>query len=725
MGDVKLQNKTQYERKLMSYIDLCKMIAQGNQRMTNFLVSFEDKMSEYNAYLSGLSYNDKGNPAVTKENIIQMQNYLSDMNEQISTFLAQFKKSNNISKSLTKVQEIINKDIKTFSNVMPDGKMTLPELIETKKRHVLDVGNSQVKSMSGNMSQRMPVKLPGGKMGLFTAQSEYNLEKMAEEQFAAWKQEYPELGDMFKEIEVALAEKRKEIPEYGLREVFSQYKTDVDKEFDHDNKRIRNIKHVSGGMNELEPIFRDHKNDPGFKKWVLEMANFDLKCDGMETLYGDDHELKIGDNIDGRNNAMSAVADMLGCSDIIAKSIPMTIKNGDKTINGTFMEFANGADFNNPKPGDFQGVAQADFKGKGLKSVANLGVLDYICFNTDRHAGNMLYQFDPNTHEFLGVVGIDNDLSFGEVKTDLIYDNSYGRMGGITSLKLIGSDMAQRIMMLSPEALKMNLKGYGLKDVEIDLAAERLLSVQNAIKDKVIQVVKDDEWVNKKIELYDPTKESDPNAVVIENDTQNIFSEVFDASANLHMIKRNLKSSQNSKQEERILPESKYLKEDENLQDRFEKVSAKLATFNDKLTAANKGLFKSSKQYKNMRAYAKIAKEEFAKMATEVCPKDKNPADFKKDLAKRAENILSNLYDMTTTYIQHKYTDGSLRKSSTAANRTLVALDLKNFVSNNCDKIRVSNKEFYRKVNNQVNLHRSKTVEVTKSQSNIKFPRFQ
>ena len=720
MGDVKLQNKTQYERKLMSYIDLCKIIAQGNQGMTNFLVGFEDKMKEYNAYLSGLSYNNQGNPAVTKENIMQVQGYLSDMNEQISTFLSQFKKPSNIIKSLTKVQEIINKDIKTFSNVMPDGKMTLPELIETKKRHVLDIGHSKVKSMSGNMSQRMPVKLPGGKMGLFTAQSEYNPEKMAEEQFVAWKKEYPELGNLFKEMEDALAEKRKEIPGYGLRDVFSQYRTDVDKEFDHDNKRVRRIKHVSGGMNELEPIFEAHKNDPKFNKWVVEMANFDFKCEGMESLYGEDHELKIGDNIDGRNNAMSAVADMLGCSNIIAKSIPMTIKNGDKTINGTFMEFADGADFNNPKPGDFQGVSQGDFKGKGLKSVANLGVLDYICFNTDRHAGNMLYQFDPNTHEFLGVVGIDNDLSFGEVKTDLIYDNSYGRMGGITSLKLIGSDMAQRIMVLSPEALKMNLKGYGLKDAEINLAAERLLSVQNAIKDKVIQVIKDDEWVNKKIELYDPSKEPDPNAIVIDNDTQNIFSEVFDASANLHMVKKNLKSSQNSKQEERILPESKYLKQDEKLQDRFRKVSEKLAEFNDRLTAANKGLFKSSKQYKNMRDYAKIAKEEFAQMAAEVCPEGKKPEDFRRDLAERAENILSNLYDMTSTYIHHKYTDGSLKKSSTAANRTLLALDLKNFVSNNCDKIHVSNKEFYRKANNEVNLQRSKTVEATKTQTSIK-----
>lgn len=48
-----------------------------------------------------------------------------------------------------------------------------------------------------------------------------------------------------------------------------------------------------------------------------------------------------GDNIDKRNSAMTAMANLLGVGDVIAPSVSLKVKVGDKTMTGTFSSSYN------------------------------------------------------------------------------------------------------------------------------------------------------------------------------------------------------------------------------------------------------------------------------------------------------------------------------------------------------------------------------------------------
>lgn len=109
--------------------------------------------------------------------------------------------------------------------------------------------------------------------------------------------------------------------------------------------------------------------------------------------------IPYGSRLDNRNAAMSAVADLLGMPNVIARSKPMRIVDKDgNVIEGTFMEAVKGYDFKNlpPEAARITPAAIQNTDGKAFRDLANLQVLDYICGNYDRHYANMFYQFDEN-----------------------------------------------------------------------------------------------------------------------------------------------------------------------------------------------------------------------------------------------------------------------------------------------------------------------------------------
>ena len=118
---------------------------------------------------------------------------------------------------------------------------------------------------------------------------------------------------------------------------------------------------------------------------------------------------------------MTDVAKMLGCQNLIAKSIPMKVEINGKTVEGVFMEAAEGSDIDNLKVNDpLMKATEKSFDSKdALQQLADLQVLDFICGNTDRHMGNLFYKFKKNPKgevKFVGVQGIDNDCAFGRIK---------------------------------------------------------------------------------------------------------------------------------------------------------------------------------------------------------------------------------------------------------------------------------------------------------------------
>ena len=223
-----------------------------------------------------------------------------------------------------------------------------------------------------------------------------------------------------------------------------------------------------------------------------------------------------GSRIDSRNSAMSSVADLLGMSDVIARSRPMKIVIKDdahpegKVVEGTFMEECKGIDVNNlPQSAAKYGEqALEGTDGRAFRQMADLQVLDYICGNVDRHGGNIFYQFDEN-NKFCGIQGLDNDAAFGRMVIE--GGGSHHLMAGPKSMKAVSRSTYDRVQKLKPEELRFILRGHDLNEAEILAATKRLKNLQNELKLRheaverepdrarepgAIRVIEDDQWKN-------------------------------------------------------------------------------------------------------------------------------------------------------------------------------------------------------------------------------------
>ncbi len=189
-----------------------------------------------------------------------------------------------------------------------------------------------------------------------------------------------------------------------------------------------------------------------------------------------------GARLDNRNAAMSAVASLLGVSRLLAKSVPMKIINGEgEEQEGTFMMEAVGVDPKNVRPedsnlGGWGSMMETD--GRGLRSIADLQVLDYICGNTDRHANNVAYQFDKNG-KFIGVQGFDNDCSFGTYVPQE-GDKYTCHLTTVENMGVISASMYEQISKITPDMLKFSLRGFDLSEEELDAACTRMKQVRDA-----------------------------------------------------------------------------------------------------------------------------------------------------------------------------------------------------------------------------------------------------
>ena len=217
-----------------------------------------------------------------------------------------------------------------------------------------------------------------------------------------------------------------------------------------------------------------------------------------------------GARLDNRNAAMSSVAELLNVPNLLAKSVPMKIidKSGNE-IEGTFMKQAVGVDVGN-LAWEHRNLGTSSMKnhdGRAMKQLADLQILDYICGNMDRHAANMLYQFDDNG-KLIGVQGIDNDTAFGTAVPK--YGDFVGHMTLPENMLAVSESMARRLHEITPEILKFSLRGYGLTEPELNAAVERMNVIKKAIekgakqqgkeapdkKDEgvALRVLKDEQW---------------------------------------------------------------------------------------------------------------------------------------------------------------------------------------------------------------------------------------
>ena len=293
-----------------------------------------------------------------------------------------------------------------------------------------------------------------------------------------------------------------------------------------------------------------------------------------------------GGVVSQRNVAMSDVAQLIGAEDCIARSTVVTVYSDGKPYTGSFMETVNGEDLLHPTQDSKLFNAKPDCldNSPALKQIADIQVLDWICGNGDRHAGNMLYEFDANG-KISSIKGIDNDLSFAcrsEVFT--------GKMTNIDDIKYMSSGMYNKLKDVTPEALKVTLSSSGLQAEEINFAVVRLEQVQNALKDNKIKVVNDEDFVKMKADDF-----------------------LGVGTTAVSQIKTGIENLQKMSPEKKAdLPKTKKIRDDEPL-DMFEQVDSTQIGQNiepmeellNEMEDAEKGVYFGSTEYSNVKAALK------------------------------------------------------------------------------------------------------------------------
>lgn len=228
-------------------------------------------------------------------------------------------------------------------------------------------------------------------------------------------------------------------------------------------------------------------------------------------------DVEPGTSVAGRNVAMSRAANVLGIPHLVARSVPVTVEREGKKLKGIMMEKARGWDF--PGTDDSQKIAHGPFTdlpdnamdGEGLKSLADLQVLDFICQNEDRHSRNMFYEFDDNG-KLKSVMGIDNDLSFGRI--EMPDDTNLQNGTALDAITVVTESMAKHLEALTPEMLASSLSDTGLTNKEIQAACRRLERVQTRLAESrgkvlpegkkahpgIMRIVPDSEWKDMKLD---------------------------------------------------------------------------------------------------------------------------------------------------------------------------------------------------------------------------------
>ena len=384
--------------------------------------------------------------------------------------------------TVRKIQSMMSRDMNLIQQYDPAGPQTksLPELQNDARSLTVDIGDKAFSKMSGALSERIPMTLQnanGKKVkGFFTKASQFSIKDKFNDilKTSTTLAKDPSFFDDFLgKYRKALTKIEPEAANYSDEVLIGKLieKTGGGKPLylkNHFLEIFPRAELKKPGANSLEFLAKGLEN---LSKTPLSHLN---------TMIG----MKDGQRIDTRNSAMSAVADLLGTPHLIARSRNMKFRDSQGNIvEGTFMDAAKGTDLNNVKSPNAAKVGEKPFSGagkEGLRQLCDLQVLDYLCGNIDRHAGNILYEFNEKG-ELIGVQGIDNDSSFSTLSPK--DKNLNGLMVAPADMRVISASMAKRVKETDPAMLKFTLRGRGLSEEELDAAVERLTNMKEAIKE--------------------------------------------------------------------------------------------------------------------------------------------------------------------------------------------------------------------------------------------------
>ena len=350
--------------------------------------------------------------------------------------------------SIRAIRDLALKDSALLSTDHPsyDPSKKLGDLLKEARSITISVKDSkEITTVGAQTSSRIPLEIDRGngpELGFFTESKENDTDdKIAESLMGKYK-ENAVMSPLYSVIEQAykngsishilgavdkIEDHKALYDTSGIKGIFSRMRGDDVMTVGLEEFR----KKISEYAN---PVPGEFKSTDSFKKWITsdpsivpalneiyeEVSSKQLSC-------YNNHQGGIEDfrDVPSRNIGMSRCAELLGCQGLIAKADRMIIQIDGELKTGVFMEKAEGSDYihlhqSDPLVTVFQGNDRGleAFSGSFKRDLANIQVIDYICGNRDRHLGNMFYKtgIDENGQlRVTGVVGIDNDLSFGTI----------------------------------------------------------------------------------------------------------------------------------------------------------------------------------------------------------------------------------------------------------------------------------------------------------------------
>ena len=406
-------------------------------------------------------------------------------------------------KSVQAIRDIIGRDMYILHSDHPEfsTKKNLKELLETARKSTVIIDDpASVKSVGGSVSTRIPVSIRGEETeekGFFTARQKSE----DEDEIVA------RISDRFKE-------------KNGLREVFEGYDEDsrkamikgvysamilpstVEKYYKITQEDCpATAEEFYGSYEEtLKRVFQDENGDPMSKDEIVKILQDEEVRENLHSFFRETYRgfrgydfshnkagIQDGAEIATRNVAAYRLAARLGMADVIAKAETMDLRVGDRSMSGVFMQTAKGEDLARLSElsgmrdivQSRQAMAEGMDTARAKRQLCDLQILDYLCGNIDRHAKNFIYQTsvgDDGKTRVTGVVGIDNDMSFG-TKTAGFPD----AVVPPDELRAVSAATYQTITQMNPAELKTLLGDLGLGDQEIAAAQTRLQILKTSL----------------------------------------------------------------------------------------------------------------------------------------------------------------------------------------------------------------------------------------------------
>lgn len=198
------------------------------------------------------------------------------------------------------------------------------------------------------------------------------------------------------------------------------------------------------------------------------------------------HEIDVGirqtdPNYGARAMAMYKIDQLLNAGVTARVEFAVNQNPEGKMVMGTVLESAKGSRASDAKMAltddEAKKTGGVSLNDPVLQSSLNkLQLLDAICGQLDRHAGN--YYIQKNAQgSVTGVTGIDLDMAFGQ-DMNAYNDRSANAAPNYRGLpSMVDADMGRRIMEIRPEDIRSVLKGL-LPEAEINATVNRVQSLQ-------------------------------------------------------------------------------------------------------------------------------------------------------------------------------------------------------------------------------------------------------